>query len=136
MTQSRRCPVQGVKATPTIWLAVDTPRTCRHQTEGLTATLQSGFRQSPVSVRRPPSNTLALYGANDTLVPDASVREAWRAMPGGVRRGLYWSGYHLLMRDKGRAGPIEDVLAWTHDPLAWLPSGADGAAASWWARTR
>ncbi len=83
-----------------------------------------------------PDNTLVLYGANDTLVPDAALRQTWQAMPPGVRRGLYWGGYHLLMRDKGRAGPIADVLAWTRDPAGWLPSGADGAAASWGARLR
>lgn len=83
-----------------------------------------------------PANTLVLYGANDMLVPDASVRQAWHAMPGAIRRGLYWSGYHLLLRDKGRRAPTDDVIAWTHDTTAWLPSGADLAAASWWGALR
>lgn len=85
---------------------------------------------------RLPANTLLLYGAHDTLVPEPSMRRAWRAMPASVRRGFYPDGYHLLLRDIGRAGPIQDVLAWTKDPSGRLPSGADGAAAAWWARPR
>ena len=78
-----------------------------------------------------PAHTLALYGERDTLVPPEAAGRAWEAMPPGVRRGLYRSGYHLLMRDRARGSVINDVIAWISAPDAWLPSGADVAAASW-----
>ncbi len=78
-----------------------------------------------------PARTLALYGERDTLVPAEATGRAWEAMAPGVRRGLYRSGYHLLMRDHSRGMVIGDVIAWIGAPDAWLPSGADFAAASW-----
>ncbi len=80
---------------------------------------------------RLPDRTLALYGERDTVVPPEAAGRTWDAMPPGVRRGLYRSGYHLLMRDRARAAVIGDVIAWIDAPDAWLPSGADVAAASW-----
>lgn len=74
---------------------------------------------------------LALYGGRDTLVPGEAMGRAWARMQGGVRRGFYPEGYHLLMRDRERALPIGDVIAWMKDPGGWLPSGADLAAAGW-----
>ena len=81
-----------------------------------------------------PAHTLVLYGDHDTLVPAPAVRRTWRAMPGPVRRAFYPGGYHLLMRDLGRAAVIDDVIAWIRAPGTWLPSGADTAAAAWQAR--
>ncbi len=78
-----------------------------------------------------PERTLALYGERDTLVPAEATGRAWQAMAPGVRRGLYRSGYHLLMRDRTRAAVIGDVIAWIGSPGTWLPSGADVAAGSW-----
>ncbi len=74
---------------------------------------------------------LALYGARDTLVPEDATARAWSRMPAGVRFALYPGGYHLLLRDLGRAAPIGDVIGWMRDPEGWLPSGADLAAAGW-----
>ena len=82
-----------------------------------------------------PPNTLALYGAHDTLVPAEATARAWRLMPAGVQRGYYEGGYHLLMRDLGRDRVIGDVIAWVLNRGA-LPSGADRAAAAWQARGR
>jgi hypothetical protein len=39
-----------------------------------------------------------------------------------------------MLRDKDRATPIGDILAWIHDPQAALPSGAERAAAMWLAK--
>jgi len=78
-----------------------------------------------------PARTLVLYGERDTLVPAEATGRAWEAMAPGVRRGLYRSGYHLLMRDRSRMAVIGDVIAWIGAPDAWLPSGADVAAGSW-----
>jgi len=80
---------------------------------------------------RLPARTLALYGERDTLVPAEATGRAWQAMAPGVRRGLYRSGYHLLMRDRARYAVIGDVIAWIDAPDGWLPSGADFAAGSW-----
>ena len=75
--------------------------------------------------------TLLLYGGKDELVPKASMAAAWRSLPPGSRTAFYPDGYHLLLRDKGRAVPIDDVLAWMGSPLAPLPSGADFMARGW-----
>jgi len=94
---------------------------------GLTDLMDDAQAAAP----RLPPHTLVLYGERDELVPADAAGRAWRAMPPGVRRGLYRQGYHLLMRDKARGSVIGDVIGWTDAPSAWLPSGADGAAASW-----
>ncbi len=94
---------------------------------GLTDLMDTAQAAAP----RLPDRTLALYGERDTLVPPEAAGRAWDAMPPGVRRGLYRSGYHLLMRDRAREAVIGDVIAWINAPDGWLPSGADLAAASW-----
>jgi len=78
-----------------------------------------------------PGHVLALYGEKDTIVPVEAASRAWSRMPETVRRGLYPSGYHLLMRDKGRAAVIGDVIAWMGNQEAALPSGADRWAQAW-----
>ena len=80
---------------------------------------------------RLPGHVLALYGEKDSIVPVEAASRAWRNMPDGVRRGLYPSGYHLLMRDKGREAVIQDVIAWMGDQSSPLPSGADRWARAW-----
>jgi len=46
-------------------------------------------------------------------------------------RAFYPDGYHLLLRDLGRAVPIADIVAWIAQPDDALPSGADRAATDW-----
>ncbi len=70
---------------------------------------------------RLPAHVLALCGEKDTIVPVEAATRAWRNMPAGVRRGLYPSGYHLLMRDKGRATVIGDVIAWIERSIGAAP---------------
>ena len=74
---------------------------------------------------------LYLYGARDTLVPEEATARAWSRMPKGVRFAFYPGGYHLLLRDLGRAAPTGDILAWLGGEEGWLPSGADLAASAW-----
>ncbi|MDR3532602.1 MAG: alpha/beta fold hydrolase [Rhodopila sp.] len=74
---------------------------------------------------------LFLYGGHDELIPPRATAATWRALPPGPVRAFYPKGYHLLLRDKDRALPIGDILAWMRDPEAPLPSGADKAAAAW-----
>jgi acylglycerol lipase len=74
---------------------------------------------------------LFLYGGHDELVPAKATAATWRAMPAGPVRAFYPNGYHLLLRDKDRAKPIDDILAWIRHPDAPLPSEADHAAVAW-----
>jgi alpha-beta hydrolase superfamily lysophospholipase len=74
---------------------------------------------------------LVLTGAHDRLVPANAMLNAWRHFPPKLRRAYYLNGYHLLLRDRARALPTGDVLAWLEAPDSWLPSGADFAAAAW-----
>ncbi len=78
-----------------------------------------------------PRNVLVLSGEKDMIVPVKATARAWRDMPADVRRALYPSGYHLLLRDKGRMSVIHDILAWFAAPAAPLPSGADRWAQMW-----
>ena len=78
---------------------------------------------------------LLQYGGKDRLVPKAATVATWRALPrrgAGVPRTAYYpDGYHLLLRDQGRAAPTGDIAAWLRDPSAVLPSGAERAAERW-----
>ena len=86
---------------------------------------------------RLPANVLALYGEKDVIIPVHAAARAWRHMPANVRRGLYPSGYHMLLRDRGRESVIADIVAWIGNRDSALPSGADRWAQlwlDWWER--
>jgi acylglycerol lipase len=68
--------------------------------------------------------TAFLYGARDDIIPFAAARGVALRLPAGSRTALYADGYHLLLRDLGRAAPLGDVLAFLRDPTAPFPSGA------------
>jgi alpha-beta hydrolase superfamily lysophospholipase len=75
---------------------------------------------------------LFLYGGRDEVVPKGAMEAMWRTLPqGGARRAFYALDYHLMLRDLARATILADIVAWTRNPRAPLPSGADGFAASW-----
>ena len=78
--------------------------------------------------------TFIAYGAHDDLVPASAMGVAWAHLPPETRRAVYPNGYHLLMRDLDRQAVIGDVIAWIRHPDAFLPSGADIAAAGWASR--
>ena len=80
---------------------------------------------------RLPARTLILDGRRDQVIPPEATAAAWAKLPHPVRRGLYMSGYHLLLRDQDRALVQADILAWLDAPDSWLPSGADINAAAW-----
>ena len=75
--------------------------------------------------------SLFLYGGHDELVPPRATAATWRALPPGPVTAFYPNGYHLLLRDKDRAAPIGDILAWIDHPHSPLPSDADHAASDW-----
>lgn len=74
---------------------------------------------------------LILSGRRDQLVPGFATDAAWSKAPAGIRRGFYPDGFHMLPIDRDRALVIADILSWLATPDAWLPSGADVAAAAW-----
>ena len=75
---------------------------------------------------------LFLYGGKDQLVPPRATEATWAALPKEATRAYYPDGYHLLLRDKGRAAAIGDIVAWiAHPHWGGLPSGADLAASEW-----
>jgi alpha-beta hydrolase superfamily lysophospholipase len=81
------------------------------------------------------ARALFQYGGKDELVPKEATAFTWRALPRdgatGPRIAYYPDGYHLLLRDRERAAPIGDIIAWLQSPMAMLPSGAGRAAAAW-----
>ncbi len=78
------------------------------------------------------SPALFLYGGKDQLVPKRATEATWKTLPPGPVRAYYPNGYHLLLRDKGRATPIGDIVNWiVHPDWGGLPSGADLAASDW-----
>ncbi|MBS0641568.1 MAG: alpha/beta fold hydrolase [Proteobacteria bacterium] len=88
--------------------------------------------QAAAAARHFHARALFLYGGRDELVPPRATASVWRALPlGGATLAFYPQGYHLLLRDKDRTAPINDVLAWMQDSSAPLPSGADKAAPEW-----
>jgi alpha-beta hydrolase superfamily lysophospholipase len=92
---------------------------------GLTNLMDAGLAASP----RIEGTLFMLYGERDEIVPRAPVLAAWRALPGRddgrQRMALYENGWHLLLRDLEAETVLADVAAWTEDPAAPLPSGAD-----------
>ena len=74
---------------------------------------------------------LVLYGVRDELIPETPTIDAIRALPQdtGHRAAIYRGGWHMLLRDLGADAVLADVLAWTANPKAPLPSGADREAA-------
>ena len=95
--------------------------------KGLADLMQEAHGSAP----RIRGRVLALSGARDDLVPPEATAAIWRSLPADARKGLYPAGYHLLLRDRNRAAVVRDILTWLDDPGAWLPSGADAAAAAW-----
>ncbi len=87
--------------------------------------------QAQAAASRLPGHVLVLSGEKDTIVPVRATARAWRQMPAAVRLGLYPSGYHLLLRDRGRLSVIADIVSWITDGRAALPSGADRWARMW-----
>jgi acylglycerol lipase len=87
--------------------------------------LMDAAQKASAHIRGP---DLVLYGGADDLVPQHATEDSWRHMPATARVAFYPGGHHLLLRDKARAVPTDDVLAWLADPTAPLPSDADAAA--------
>lgn len=88
---------------------------------------------APAPAAPAPPPVLLLYGGRDALVPGAPTRRVLARLPpdGRHRVGYYTQGYHMLLRDRNGPAVVGDILAWTENPAAPLPSGADQAALAW-----
>lgn len=75
------------------------------------------------------ARSLVLLGRHDDLIPDDPVQLMLSrlppAAPGHRRLAVYPQGYHLLLRDLGAEVPIRDIVRYTQDPAAPLPSGQE-----------
>ena len=107
------------------------PLTLRGATVGTLRGLVDLMDSAQAGMARLPPDTLLMAGRRDQVIPPAAMAAAWAKAPAGVRRAFYLGGYHLLLRDRARALPQADLVAWLANPQAWLPSGADINAASW-----
>jgi len=79
-------------------------------------------------IARLPVAALVLYGEKDQVIPPDPLWEAVATLPRrdrDQRAAFYPEGWHMLLRDLQAARVIEDIAAWTADPAAPLPSGAD-----------
>jgi len=72
-----------------------------------------------------PENTLVLTGKRDRVVPQEATAAFLAKLNPAIRRAAYNNGFHLLLRDRDRALPQADILAWLKNPQTWLPSGGD-----------
>jgi acylglycerol lipase len=107
------------------------PLTIRAPTVGMTRGLVDLMTEAQSAMKALRGPVLIAAGRRDQIVPPSATASAWAKLPPSVRRAFYPHGYHLLLRDTDRALVLADILAWLSDPDAWLPSGADAAAAAW-----
>lgn len=87
-------------------------------------TLMSLGRAAAPDVEVP---TLYLYGDNEQVLPLDTVDGLLEDLPPDPSRTIafYKDGYHMLLRDLAAEIVWRDIAAWTADPAAPLPSGAD-----------
>lgn len=76
--------------------------------EGLVDLMDAALAAAP----RFGARALFLYGGHDQLVPPRANEATWKALPPSAERAFYPDGYHLLLRDKERAGPIGEIVGW------------------------
>lgn len=70
---------------------------------------------------------LVLYGGKDEIIPPRATRAVWSRLSDTVRRAYYPNGYHWLLRDRQRAIPLADIVAWAREPAQPLPAEAAAA---------
>ncbi|MGD1879080.1 MAG: alpha/beta hydrolase [Kiloniellaceae bacterium] len=97
---------------------------------GLVNLMDAALQAAP----RIEAETLLLYGERDEVVPPGPTFQFWRGLPPEAaarqRFAFYPEGWHMLLRDLQAQVVIDDIAAWTRDPGAPLPSGAEAHAAA------
>jgi alpha-beta hydrolase superfamily lysophospholipase len=88
---------------------------------GLVTVMDDALEAAP----RLPVPTLLLYGKTEDLVPRNGREMLLDSLPadGDWRLAEYAKGYHMLLRDLNAEQVLTDVIAWSADPAAPLPSG-------------
>lgn len=91
---------------------------------GLVTLMDDAYVSAP---KMPDVPILILYGAHDQIIPPRPLRKAMTARldtPVRHTRFVYYPhGYHMLLRDLGRATVTGDIRAWVENSTAALPSG-------------
>jgi alpha-beta hydrolase superfamily lysophospholipase len=89
-------------------------------TAGLMDAMDAALADIP-HIRQP---TLVLYGAHEEVLPKEAVRDMLKLLPAqNVGVAEYPNGYHMLLRDLDGETVARDIMAWTADRGAKLPSG-------------
>lgn len=68
-----------------------------------------------------------LYGKTEDLVPRNGREVLIDRLPAAVdwRLAEYADGYHMLLRDLNAEVVLTDIVVWSADPAAPLPSGEE-----------
>lgn len=77
---------------------------------GLT-NLMDEARSAPARLAETPPLLFA-YGAKDQIIPPRPTEAVIAGLGSRATVKQYAAGYHMLLRDLGRAAPIEDIAAW------------------------
>lgn len=90
---------------------------------GLVTVMDDALEAAP----RLPIPALLLYGKTEDLVPRNGREVLIDRLPaaGDWRLAEYADGYHMLLRDLKAEVVLADIVAWSADPTAALPSGEE-----------
>ena len=90
---------------------------------GLVTVMDDALEAAP----RLPVPTLVLYGKTEDLIPRNGREVLLDSLPanGDWRLAEYTKGYHMLLRDLNAEIVLTDIVAWSADPSAALPSGEE-----------
>jgi alpha-beta hydrolase superfamily lysophospholipase len=90
---------------------------------GLVTVMDDALEAAP----RLPIPALLLYGKTEDLVPRNGREVLIDSLPAGGdwRLAEYAMGYHMLLRDLNAEIVLTDIVAWSADPGAALPSGEE-----------
>jgi len=88
------------------------------------------MEQAQDKIGRVRTPMLYQYGAHDEIIPKPAAFRAVRKLRPKDRSAYYATGWHLLLRDKGRQRVLDDILAYIRNPNGPLPSGAPAIPAT------
>lgn len=82
------------------------------------------------------AHALVMYGGHDQIIPKAAMATCWRSIPGadGIVLAYYPQDYHLMLIDRQRKAPIDDIVSFILHPNRALPSPAVADARDFLAR--
>lgn len=89
---------------------------------GVVSVMEAAHKQANMLPASIP--TILLYGAKDQIIPANGVKRTTPHLAKHVRTAYYKDGYHMLLRDLQREVVLEDIVAFSKDPDAELPSNS------------